>query len=189
LRVSEIYVVFFSLNGGMGTPLEARSVTAGGLSTPSRPLSGGGATTSLAWYTAAGVKAGNTYIPSGSRTLYAKWIELTATNLVYILAWPPTNTADTPHTISFAIGTSISGNWADINSTVQNTGKFVILDLSLCIVSKNTITGSKPSSPHQVATSTSSRTTPALKASSCLTLLPTRGRRYGQLQIHLERNL
>jgi len=33
LRGSEIYVVFFSLNGGMGTPLEARSVTAGGLST------------------------------------------------------------------------------------------------------------------------------------------------------------
>ena len=58
------------------------------------------------------------------------------------------NTASTPHTVILAPITinnwdfSSDGVWATVNNTVQNSGKYVILDLSDCSVWGNQITGS-----------------------------------------------
>ncbi|GAB6392325.1 MAG: leucine-rich repeat protein [Treponematales bacterium] len=82
---------------------------------------------------------------SGSKESEAKGpvaavsVTTTAANLASVLAGLAANTADTPYTISLAAGTSISDNWTTINTAV--TGRYVILDLSACAATDNTIAG------------------------------------------------
>jgi hypothetical protein len=70
---------------------------------------------------------------------------VTVANLADYLAGLPDNTADNPHTISLAAATNISGDdWAAINSAVEESEKYVILDLSACAAADNTIAGGIP---------------------------------------------
>jgi hypothetical protein len=74
--------------------------------------------------------------------------------LAAYLASLSANTAATPYTVilvpSITIDTadtSASGVWATINSTVENAGKYVILDLSACTAVGNTIEGDNTGTP------------------------------------------
>ncbi|GAB6393049.1 MAG: leucine-rich repeat domain-containing protein [Treponematales bacterium] len=73
--------------------------------------------------------------------------DATTANLAAVLAGLAANTADTPYTISLAEGTNISDNWAAINTAV--TGKYVVLDLSACAATDNTIAGASSPSGNQ----------------------------------------
>ncbi|GAB6392400.1 MAG: leucine-rich repeat domain-containing protein [Treponematales bacterium] len=67
---------------------------------------------------------------------------ITPANLASVLAALAANTASAPYTVPLAAGTNISGSdWAVINSAVQSSGRYVILDLSACTASDNTVTG------------------------------------------------
>ncbi|GAB6391044.1 MAG: hypothetical protein MdMp014T_0417 [Treponematales bacterium] len=68
-------------------------------------------------------------------------ITVTAANLSEVLAGLAVNTAGTPHIVALTAGTSISDDWAAINSAVQSSSRFVILDLSDCSAANNTIVG------------------------------------------------
>jgi hypothetical protein len=68
--------------------------------------------------------------------------------LAAYLASLPANTAATPYTVILGpsiiidtADTNANGVWATINSTVQNAGKYVILDISACTAVGNTISG------------------------------------------------
>jgi hypothetical protein len=63
----------------------------------------------------------------------------------------PNNTAAAPATVTFPAVTSLNDSWADVNTAVQNAGKYVILDLSDCTFDGNTISGHYPPSGNDIA--------------------------------------
>jgi len=86
---------------------------------------------------------------SGSVTAYtAAKVEATASDILSaLLAAVTGDSAAFPLTVTVPAGTNISNEWGSINTAVSEAGKYVILDLSACTATGNTISTANPYSP------------------------------------------
>jgi hypothetical protein len=102
-----------------------------------------------------------TALPSNGQAGFALNIDvqvgITLDYLAEYLAGLPVGLASVPNTIPLAASVVIdtsdassSGVWVTVNSTVQSTGKYVILDLSACTATGNTVSGASSPTLNQM---------------------------------------
>jgi uncharacterized repeat protein (TIGR02543 family) len=147
------FTVTFNSNGG-ATEANPRTKTVTPPATtidalPIAPTRSGGYTFS-GWNTAAngtGTTFNETTTVTASITVYAKWTQGSSFNadaLAAELAAVSGNSTTNLYTVTL-MAINISNVWGQINSTVQASGKYVILDLSACTATGNTISGQNAS--------------------------------------------
>ncbi|GAB6390862.1 MAG: leucine-rich repeat domain-containing protein [Treponematales bacterium] len=94
--------------------------------------------------TRAGYSGAATSAAAGPVAISAS-VTTTAANLASVLTGLAANTADSPYTIALAEGTNISNDWEAIYTEIrwrvsEQDQKYIILDLSACTATGNTIT-------------------------------------------------